>query len=308
MAEKKGSKFAYIVLFITSFLFFLYLTFPYGILKEALVSEISRNTGLTVKIDDFGPNLPIGFVAEGVTISKGEEAQAINLRKIEVSLVIFRIFMWQLGVDAEIISRNKGTLDLSARWGMNQLIAYNNFIPLGIEMEAHDFDFGQVAGFGLKTYAKSANNLIKGTLSKMMIAGSLDGQVEADLVVDDPVQSSGRVDLKLLKASLDMNDPNLSLSKQIFTKAAVQANLQGGRLNISKTSGFHSQELMIDINGYAQLKNPPPNSLLNIGVDLKIVGNLKENFDFVLSMMGGKNGEAKYKLSGSIGRPNFRSL
>lgn len=306
MSEKKSGKLVYILLFIGSFFFFLYLTFPYGVLKEAFVTQINRSTGLEVKVEEFGPKLPIGFVAEGVTITKGDVAGAVKIQSIEVSLVIFRLFLWQLGLESEIVSHNGGTLEADARWGLNQVISGNNMVPSSVEVDAQDFDFSQIASIGLKTYAESANNLIKGTLSKMKLSGSLNGRVEADLDVNDPMLSSGLIDLKLAKAALDMNDPNLNLAKQVFTKATIQANLQGGRFNIDKASGFHSQELMVDIDGYAQLKNPLPSSLLNIGLDLKIVGNLKENFDFILGMMGGSNGEAKYKLSGSVGRPNFK--
>ena len=304
MENKKSGKLVYVLLFVFGFVFFLYLTFPYGILKEAVIAEVSKNTGFNIRIKQFGPDLPLGFEAEDIVVSKGNHE--MSFKSAEVSISILSLFVANATADIELTSRNNGTLEASASWGILQLFD-QNFLPSSVSVEADRFDIGPMANFGLKTYAKTANDLIKGTLSKMLIAGNLGGTIDADLDVGDPLQSEGVVDLKLSKASLDMNDPNLNLSKQIFKKAAIQADLKGGKLNVSKASGFHSQELVVDVNGSAQLKNPMKNSLLNIGMDIKLTGSLQENFDFVLGMMGGSNGVAKYRLSGTFGKPNFKS-
>ncbi|NRA67966.1 MAG: type II secretion system protein GspN [Pseudobacteriovorax sp.] len=306
MEERKASKLVYILIFFGSFLFFLYLTFPYSILKEAVVAEVGKNTGLNIRIESFGPDLPLGFEGEKITVT-GSGDLKVELKSFEVSVSVFSLLIGRLGVEVELEDPKGGVLVASSSWSLLNMVIDNNMIPQSIDLTSESFEIGQFANFGLKTYAKEANDLIKGTLTKMKIAGKLNGAIEADLDVDDPLQSSGIIDLKLMNASLDLNDPNLDLAKQVFKKAVVKADLKGGKLGIDKDSGFHSQELVVDVNGSAQLKNPIPKSLLNIGMDLKLLGSLKENFDFILGMMGGSDGNAKYKLSGSFGRPNFQS-
>ena len=56
---KKFGKFsAYAALAISSFIFFLYLTFPYEVLKETAILKISEATGLSIEMSDLGPKFP----------------------------------------------------------------------------------------------------------------------------------------------------------------------------------------------------------------------------------------------------------
>ena len=48
--------FGLIGLFFVSFLVFLFLTFPYEVLKETVAAEVSKATGYLVRIGDLGPS------------------------------------------------------------------------------------------------------------------------------------------------------------------------------------------------------------------------------------------------------------
>jgi hypothetical protein len=50
----------YVLLFFLGFVIFFLFTFPYGVLKEAIVSEISQATGFTVRVKEMGPSFLIG--------------------------------------------------------------------------------------------------------------------------------------------------------------------------------------------------------------------------------------------------------
>ncbi|SME95586.1 type II secretion system protein GspN [Pseudobacteriovorax antillogorgiicola] len=307
MTEKKGRPLLYIFLFVFSFVFFLYLTFPYGVLKEAIVVEISKATGYSIRVKEFGPSLPLGFECEGVQVTSRDGTQRIEIEEVDVSLSVFALLIGRVSVDADLVSKGGGEMSIGSSWGILQLAVDQNFIPNYVELEADEFDIGSLASFGIQSYAKSANDMIKGTLNKLRIDGNLEGTVELDLAVDDPTASSGTVDLRINKGMLDLNDENLGVAKQKFKKAVVQASLEKGALRINKKSGFHTQELTVDLNGNTTFRNPLPNSRLNVGVDVKLDGKLKENFDFFLNMAGGKNGTVTYKLSGTLGRPSFRT-
>lgn len=307
MTEAKKRPVLYILLFLFSFTFFLYLTFPYSVLKEAVFAEVAKATGYNIQIENFGPSLPVGFEGENLQISSKDGSQNIQLQEVDITISMLSLLIGRISIDADLVSKNKGELDLQVSWGILQLALDQNFIPSSIDIDADNFDVGSLATFGIQSYAKNANDLIKGTLLKMIVTGNLVGTAELDLAVDDPVQSSGVVNLKLAKAALDLNDEGLGVAKQNFKKADIRGSLEKGSLKINPKSGFVSQELSIKLKGKTDLRSPLPSSKLDLGIDVNLSGKLKENFDFVLSMAGGKDGGVKYKLSGTLGRPNFRA-
>ena len=60
---------AYFVLFLGSFVVFLYMTFPFKVSKEALANEITKMTGVSVRIQDLSPSFPVGLNLAGLTLN-----------------------------------------------------------------------------------------------------------------------------------------------------------------------------------------------------------------------------------------------
>ena len=297
----------YIGLFCVSFVFFLYLTFPYGVLKEAVIAEISKVTDYNIRVKELGPSLLLGFDAEDITIGSKDGAYEVEIDELDLNVNILPLLIGRASVDVTIYSKDGGSLDLLASWSLYKMLMHQNFIPKIVELEAENFDVGALGSFGLQVYSQVANELIRGTLAKIKIAGRLNGSLEIDLDVDDPTASSGEVNLSLVKAFLDLNDKNLGVPKQDFKKAVIQASLLKGALKIAPASGFVTQELSIDPKGSAEFRAPIAKSRLNLGVDVKISGKIRENFDFLLNMAGGKDGMIAYNLSGTLDRPIFKS-
>lgn len=303
--DKKSRPLLYILLFIFSFIFFMYVTFPYGVLKEAMTAQIQAGTGYQVTIRDFGPSLPIGFEAQDINISSSTNQTAIGLKKLTVNVSALSLLIGRIAVEVSLEDKKSGELEVFARWGILQLALDQNFIPQIVELEAENFELGGFVTFGLNEYSVSAHDLIKGSLEKIKMDGSLDGRLDMDLAVNDPLQSSGKVDLKIIKGNLDFNDDALDVPKQIFKKAVLQASLAKGALKVSNQSGFHTQELTININGESELRNPFPKSKLKIGIDVALAGKLKENFDILLPVFGGKDGSLNLSIGGTMDRPSF---
>lgn len=305
MLENKKKPLLYTGIFCFSFILFAYLTFPYGILKEAVVVQISRATGISIRLKELGPSFPLGISAEGVTVIDG--ATKVELKELDVNLSLLPLLIGKLQGNLSLVSKNNGELDLSVAWGVGQL-ASQDFIPGSVEVEADNFDVGSLLSFGVASFAKSANDLIKGTLAKIKIAGNLKGKMSLDLDTTEPSQSSGVIKLDILKGTLDMNDPNLGVPKQSFKKALIQASLAKGVLNINPNSGFHTKDLFVDLKGKSFLKSPLTRSSMDINIELKLGGKLKENFDFLLNMAGGSNGGARFRLGGTFARPSFQVM
>lgn len=295
----------YVLLFFLGFLIFFLFTFPYGVLKEAIVSEISQATGFTVRVKEMGPSFLVGVDASGVRISTADGSAQMELKSMDASVSLLSLFIGQAKVNVELVSRNNGTLDTSVSWGIWQLLVDKNYVPKHISLEAKDFELGGIVNVALAHSAKTANDMIKDLLVQLIFQGNLSGQSEIKLAIDDPLQSSGDVELKIDKASLDLANPTLVVAKQNFKRAIVKASLKGGRLQIDNKSGFETQEIKTDVRGVVSLKNPFQNSILDITIPLKLEGTLKDNFGFILSVVGGSEGQLNYKISGSIARPAF---
>jgi type II secretion system protein N len=295
----------YVLLFFLGFLIFFLFTFPYGVLKEAIVSEISQATGFTVRVKEMGPAFLVGMDANGVRISTADGGAQMELKSIDATVSLLNLFIGRAKVDVELVSKNNGTLDTSVSWSIWQLLVDKNYVPRHISLEANDFELGGLVNVALHHASKTANDMIKDLLVQLIFRGNLSGQSEIKLAIDDPLQSTGDVELRIDKASLDLANPTLVVAKQNFKRAIVKASLKGGRLQIDNKSGFETQEIKTDVRGVVSLKNPFQNSILDITIPLKLEGTLKDNFGFILSVVGGSEGQLNYKISGSIARPSF---
>jgi len=296
----------YVLLFFLGFLIFFLFTFPYGVLKEAIVSEISQATGFTVRVKEMGPSFLLGMDAGGVRISTADGSAQMELKSIDASVSLLSLFIGQAKVNVEMVARNNGILDTSVSWSIWQLLLDRNYVPKHISLEAQNFELGGIVNVALHHSAKTANDMIKDLLVQLIFQGNLSGRSEIKLAIDDPLQSTGDVDLKIDKASLDLANPTLVVAKQNFKRANIKASFKGGRLQIDNKSGFETQEIKADLRGLVTLKNPFQNSILDITIPLKLEGTLKENFGFILSVVGGNEGQLNYQISGTIARPAFQ--
>jgi type II secretion system protein N len=230
----------------------------------------------------------------------------MELKSIDTSVSLLSLFIGQAKVSVEMVARNNGTLDTSVSWSIWQLLLDRNYVPKHISLEAHNFELGGIVTVALHHSARTANDMIKDLLVQLIFQGNLSGRSEIKLASDDPLQSTGDVDLKIDKASLDLANPTLEVAKQNFKRANIKASFQGGRLQIDNKSGFETQEIKADLRGLVTLKNPFQNSILDITIPLKLEGTLKDNFGFILSMVGGSEGQLNYQISGTIARPAFQ--
>lgn len=295
----------YVGLFFISFLIFFLFTFPYGVVKESIIGEVSQATGLNIRVRDVGPSFPIGVDAEDLKISTQDALAQVEFRSVDVTVSILPLFIGQVKVNAELISKNKGVIDASASFGLFKLIS-GNFVPSNIYLESKDFELGPIVTLALREKSKTANELVKDLMNQITFVGNLSGKTELKLASSEPIQSTGIVDLQLKKASLTINNPNLALAKQVFEKALIKANLSGGKLSLDPNSALNSQELKVGFKGNSVLRNPIENSILDFVIALKLEGTLKENFGFVLSVIGGNDQGVNYTINGTMARPGFQ--
>ncbi|BCA52902.1 hypothetical protein W02_00420 [Nitrospira sp. KM1] len=66
----KKEPFLWVAAALFCFLLFLYITFPFGALQSRILSEISRNTGWTIRAADWSVGFPFGIEWHDVTLAK----------------------------------------------------------------------------------------------------------------------------------------------------------------------------------------------------------------------------------------------
>lgn len=308
--QSKLNVWAYVALFIVSFIFFVYLTFPYAILKESVLSEINRTTSFRIRVERMEPSLPLGLEAEGITISSDTGGTPLTFKSAEVQLGILNLLIGRLAATVVVETQTGGELEASGRVSLFRLISGKGVVPSHVGLEANKFEIDNIVAFFLSSQANSptANPLVAGMLTKVGFKGKLGGMVDFDINPDNPSESSGKLNLELESGVLTVDDPNLNLGEQKFKKAKILANIEKGKLVLDKSSGFHTQNFFLDLAGDVQMKPELTNSTLNLAFNIRLEEALKENFGLILDMAGGTGGAMSYKLRGTLASPSGSTM
>ncbi len=306
--------FGFFLLGLISFVFFLYMTFPYEVLKEAIANEISQSSGLSVRFGDMGPKFPIGLTAEDIEV-KSSTGPQIKLDKASVSLSVLSLFMLKLNADVDLHQGKSKELNFSIKYALFDLIdtISGTFkLPSEIALRANGFPTGDFVNFALEFLADSpsVNPLFAPVLGQFAFEGNLKADVYFDIDPADISQSTGRAIIDFKNAQLLVIDEALTIPSQKFAKALVKAQLANGRFTIDKASGFNSEGLQAALDGRITLKPRMNRSLLDLSISVKLFKALLEQFGFILDAMtgGAKNGAITVKIGGTFTRPNVNTL
>ena len=308
--KKWFDKSGYVLLFVISFIFFLYLTFPYGVLKETMAAVISKQIGLDIHIGELRPNLPLGFDLTDVSVVPSGGGPRIELKEAQINLSVLNFLFGSLAVSLDLEDKDRGELSTSIKFSLIDVIK-KNYVPYKVSLDASKFGVGQFIVFGLNRLVNrpgnAAGQMFTSLVDQMKIMGKLQGEATFALDVSNLSDSSGNVNLKLNNASLKLDNPSLEMSDQTFTKAQFQASMSGGSLNIAKDSGFQSQELQLGFSGDARLKPQFGQSQLNFNINLRLDKSLKDNFGVLVDAQGGTDGAIKISIKGTMDRPAVTS-
>ena len=311
--KSKSTKLIYILSFLVSFFLFLFLTFPFEVLKETIAQKISQVSGLSVSMESLSPNLPLGINSEGVSIARPGGKKA-KIDEIDIDFKFFALFTGNLGIGLEI-EDNKGNLELDVSIPISGLLA-NNLLPAFLEFQTEKFNLTELIGFGLDYYANSAsvNPLIGPLLKQLSLKGAVTSSVKIDLDTKDPKSSEGNANIKFSGLSMASTDKSLGIPMQKFKTAQFIAKLSAGDFKVDPRSKFVSDQLGISLSGTVGLKNPISRSNLKMDVGMDLSGEIKENIGSLIAMLLLKtdsstwNGKATMQLSGTLGIPNVNPL
>lgn len=301
----------YVVLFLLSFLLFVYLTFPFNILKESLVMKLNKTTGLSISVYELSPSLLLGMEAKGVSL-KSSTGREVKFAEIGVSLSTLHLFIGRLRCVLEVYDAKENPLEVTAGFGLFSLISNLTGgkapLPEQITIKSQNYGLDTLTAYALSSYAAkpSTNPLVVPLLEQMEVRGNFNADIALDLDLEDPTASDGKLDINIDQFVLAMKATDFTIDDQKFEKAVVKADMSGGSLKIQEGSEFSSQDISMRISGDLNLKTPLLNSAMNLAIPLQIKGALKDQFGFLIDAMlkGTSDGNIPLQVRGTLLRPS----
>jgi type II secretion system protein N len=301
-----------VAIFVVSFLFFLYLSFPYGVLKEAIATQVQLATGVTLRMESFGPAFPFGFTAEGVELYKGQSAR-FKVKSVSARFSIWQLFALRLGAGIDIEDPKGGDLDMSVGFGLLDVLTGNLNLPSKVVLSAKGFNIESLTAFLIQVAVDGGvGGAVAGPLlGKLGFRGKLTGNIDLSLNSKSPAQSSGDVKVNLSEAVLVLSDPSLNFPDQAFKTAQITAVLGNGVLNIDPTTRFTTADLEMGVDGKVALRPQMTNSDLSLKGFVKLHGLLGEQYGMLIDGLSNgmsKNGSLSLQIAGTLGAPQVNPI
>lgn len=294
----------YLAFAIGTFVFFFFLTFPYGAVEKRLAAEAS-NQGLYVKFGGMGPGF-FGISASNVQISKKIEAATDKPESLTVRSIALRPSLFPLGVafrakafGGTITGALGGVGDVSLRLNLNDL-------------NASDPSFRTFSGVDMA-------GKINGSLALDIPKSAAGGPAAAKVQEPDLSQARGTVSLKLeqllvkggtLTLPLYGEMTPVDLPKIALGEVQAKIKFEKGLGTIEKFQG-NGEDVNLSAAGTLKLAKRIDYSEANVDIKLKA----EPDFTKRLGMLGGglellpadkdNPGFKLAKMSGFLGRPNF---
>ena len=301
----------FVGLFLGSFLIFLFMTFPYEVLKETVAAELSQSTGFAIRIGELSARLPLGLRAENVKIERQGGGGGATIKSIDASVSILRALFGTLRTQIRV-GAGSGFLEGSLDFGLFDVVG-GQLMPRRVEVDAKAFPLDDFVTFALAAAANSptANPMVAPLLSAVGLSAQLNAVVDLKIDAKNPVESTGSADISLQKAVLKLSHPSLGLPDQNFKKAVIKAKFEGGNLVFDPNSGIVSDELELQLNGRVLLKPQMALSQLDVNMILKLNKGLKDKFGFVIDAVVGSatsEGQLTMQLRGPMAQPAVTTL
>jgi type II secretion system protein N len=298
--------------FVVSFMFFLYLSFPYGVLKEAISTGIETATGITVRMESFGPGFPLGLSAEGVEIYKGSSPR-VKLESASVKVSLLQMFMFRLGAGIQLRDQKGGNVDVGLGYGIGSVLTGSVGLPSYLSITAKSFIVDSFAALAIYLTVDSgaAGASVGPLLGKLGVKGKISAAVDMNLDNVNPAQSSGSAKINLSDAVLVLSDPSLNFPDQSFKTATVSASAAGGALTIDPSTRFTTSDLELGADGKITLKPIFSASVLGLNAFLHLKGALGEQYGMLVDAMSGglsKEGSINVQVSGTMAAPQFNPI
>ncbi len=296
-------------IFFGSFLFFLYLSFPYGVLKEAISTKVEAETGMSVRMESLGLGFPIGLSAENVEVSM-KSSPRFKLKDVSVNWDVLQLFLLRAGVSIGLRDEGGGTLNLGIGYGLFSLLTGSFGLPSVISLQAKKLTLDSLMDFAVYALVDRgvAGPLAGPLLSKIGIKGKLSANSQVSLNSSNTSLSSGNLDLKLSDAVLVLSDPSFGFPDQSFKTATISVAATNGSLNIDPSTRFTTEDLELGVDGKMTLNPKFSTSPMNLKAFVHLKGALGEQFGSLIDAISGgisKDGAINLQIGGTVSTPKY---
>lgn len=304
---------SYVGLGLFSFFFFLYLTFPYGVLKEILAVQVTtamQASGLPMRlsIGSAGPHWFTGMKFENVTLSNVADP-SVNMRFAEASarVNVLPLLIGTVSVSGKVAQAG-GATDFYVALPLFGLISGAPF-PKRAEIDFKSFSIDGLFNHAI-AMAKGSKNpsmaLVLPLIEKSSAGGKISGTVRvSNSTPSDPSKAIGKVNLNLANAFLHINDETLKIPRQNFKEAKVELSYESGTASIQGIK-FIAPDIGINLNG--KIADSAMGAEADLNLKLSMHGSVRENLGSLVPLIMRcrelVNGELDAKLKGPVAGMN----
>ncbi|PIR18426.1 MAG: type II secretion system protein GspN [Deltaproteobacteria bacterium CG11_big_fil_rev_8_21_14_0_20_49_13] len=286
----------YIVLFVISFFFFLYWTFPYDILKERMVQAAMQQLGgdYDVRISDFSPSFFTGATLKNVKILKhsGDQVSTTwEASKIKARTSLSSLLFGRSNVSFDIINK-KSEIEGSYKAtdeGFN------------FESDLSDFNIGDM---GFLTGDGTAK-----------LVSAIDGSIRLNINNKQIIQSTGSANLDINNITLKegelrfgeggaFNVPELFLAKKGST---IKIELSKGSIKVKELK-LKDGDLNMDLTGDIFMSSSAKNYRMNLRGTFSVSQKLEQAVPILFMVEKQKQPDGTYPITitGRLGQPSIK--
>jgi type II secretion system protein N len=312
---------SYVIVGLVAFIIFLYISFPFNVVREVVVSRINESLiqaklPIRVTLGSIKPLFPLGVALEDVLLKNINAPEAnLKLNSVELAPSVLPLFVGNMSVTVSV-EQKAGRVELELKSAISGLTKSLNSRTFRLPPANFNATFNgfQIQPFiaGLLGYVRSSNNPAVKTFESLLqtdVGGLVNGKIS--VVNPEPGDSVDKmtadVDINIAKGSLEIKDENLAIPKQIFTDAKIQAKLRKKVLNIGPETKFEANDIKLGLSGDLSVSDRFDLTDVKLKLSLKLLGRFKENFDFTLPVGLGCNpskmvdGAMEVEFSGVLG-------
>jgi len=266
------TKTLFILYAILCLILFVYVRFPYYVLKPKLETAIGNALSTDISMGKVQPKLPFGMTVEGLKLNN-----EIIARKLTLSPSLFSLITGSLGLSFHIDQERgdlKGKIKTSFKHPGN---------PLDVSLTMKEFDAGSFRKF------------IKGGSE---IGGTLSGNFAIKTSQENFKDSKGEISMVWKDGQIPLNIPSFPVAAIPFSTFEVNAKMDKGVLTIEKAV-LNGNDISGTVDGDVRLGMNMQSSQLNLRGNLK----LSPGYRTMLGNLSGDN--LTFTLGGTAGMPLF---
>lgn len=310
----------YVGVGIISFLIFLYLSFPFNVVKEVIISKVNetfiqQKLPIRISVASFKPKFPIGINLEDIQVSNVNDPLAnIKIGKASAWVNVLSLLIGKVDADVRL-TQSGGSLDMNYNVGLAALPKMarqsSSGLPAGnARLTFQNFEIKPLVANAL-AFVRSGNNPALQTIQPFLrteVSGQISGNIRLDLpsfseTLDKMLLD---VDLKIGKAYFEMKDETLAIPRQEFTDARAKLKLSKKSIEIPTETKFIANDIGINLSGRMNVSDNLGVNDVQLKLGLLLKGKIEENFKTLLPVILGcdltkmVNGKMDVELNGNF--------